>query len=218
MFDELLNLVLPTNCAICKRVGAPVCLTCSDHFPSAPRSTWRANLRGQAVCDYCEPSIQLIRAFKEFGQTAAGKFMAPQMANLLNGQRGFLVAVPSNRSNQIRRGYSPALVLARMVAKHSGFTVIDGLRFSRPVADQAALGLEARRQNLHHSMVARPSLRGKAVVLVDDVVTTGATLLEAARAAEEQGATVTGFLTFSETLLKNDQKISKKPAKNSKWV
>lgn len=218
VFDELLNLLLPTNCAICKRIGAPVCPNCTELFPAAPRSTWRGDLKGLAVCDYGEQSIKLIRAFKEFGQTSVGKFMAPPMAALLDGQTGHLVAVPSSRVNQIKRGYSPALLLARRVANSAGIPVIDALRFSRAVVDQSGLGVEARRENLEGTMTAGPGVKGKRVILVDDVVTTGATLLEAARAVASAGGEVVGFLTFSETLLKIDHEYLKTRTKNSKWV
>ncbi len=214
MFDELLNLLLPTNCAICKRTGAPVCPNCAELFPASPRSTWRGDLRGLAVCDYSDQSVQLIRAFKEFGQTSVGKFMAPQMAALLVGQIAHLVSIPSSRVNQIKRGYSPALVLAQRVATSAGMPVMNALRFSRAVVDQAGLGIDARRQNLEGSMVAKPGVHGKRVILVDDVVTTGATLLEAARAVASAGGVVVGFLTFAETLLKIDHEYLKTRTKN----
>lgn len=162
--------------------------------------------------------MKLIRAFKEFGQTSVGKFMAPQMAALLAGQTGYLVAVPSSRANQIKRGYSPAFLLARRVATAARLPTIDALRISRSVADQAGLGIDARRQNLEGSMVAGQGVKGKRVILVDDVVTTGATLLEAARAVSAAGGEVVGFLTFAETLLKIDHEYLKTRAKNSKWV
>ena len=162
--------------------------------------------------------MKLIRAFKEFGQTSVGKFMAPQMAALLAGQTGYLVAVPSSRANQIKRGYSPAFLLARRVATAARLPTIDALRFSRSVADQAGLGIDARRQNLEGSMVAGPSVNGKRVILVDDVVTTGATLLEATRAVTSAGGEVVGFLTFAETLLQIDHEYLKTRTKNSKWV
>jgi ComF family protein len=218
VFDELLNLLLPTNCAICKRIGAPVCPTCAEIFPAAPRSTWRGNLKGLAVCDYGDQSIKLIRAFKEVGQTSVGKFIAPQMGALLAGWTGHLVAVPSSRANLIKRGYSPALLLTRRVAKAAGMPMIGALRFSRAVADQAGLGIDARRQNLEGSMVAGSEVSGKQVILVDDVVTTGATLHEAARAVTLAGGEVVGFITFAETLLKIDHEYLKTRTKNSKWV
>jgi orotate phosphoribosyltransferase len=67
-------------------------------------------------------------------------------------------------------------------------------------------------------MTAGPGVKGRRVILVDDVVTTGATLLEAARAVTSAGGEVVGFLTFSETLLKIDHEYLKTLTKNSKWV
>jgi predicted amidophosphoribosyltransferase len=63
-------------------------------------------------------------------------------------------------------------------------------------------------------MVAKPGVHGKRIILVDDVVTTGATLLEAARAVASAGGVVVGFLTFAETLLKIDHEYLKTRTKN----
>jgi predicted amidophosphoribosyltransferase len=81
-------------------------------------------------------------------------------------------------------------------------TVVNVLAFGRVVADQSRLGSRERHDNLSGSMKASPRVNGQLVILVDDIVTTGATILEAARAIRQEGGQVLGFVTFSETLLK----------------
>jgi len=73
------------------------------------------------------------------------------------------------------------------------------LTLIRSVADQAALGATARRRNLAGSMEASPRLAGRAVLLVDDVLTTGSTLEEAARAVGRAGGRVVGAACLART-------------------
>jgi predicted amidophosphoribosyltransferase len=74
------------------------------------------------------------------------------------------------------------------------------LALCRPVADSAGLGVAARRANLDHAMVAGPPPRpGAPAVLVDDIVTSGATIAEAARALRAAGWQVSGAAVVAAT-------------------
>jgi predicted amidophosphoribosyltransferase len=73
-----------------------------------------------------------------------------------------------------------------------------------PVHDQAQLNARQRFENLANAMVGQSWLAGQQVILIDDIVTTGATLLECRRAVEEAGGLVRFFSTFAETKSKND--------------
>jgi predicted amidophosphoribosyltransferase len=85
--------------------------------------------------------------------------------------------------------------------------VADSLIFKRKVEDQSRLDSNARRKNLEGSMLADSRVFGRQVILFDDVVTTGSTILEAGRAVELAGGTVIGFLAFAETILKTHSKF-----------
>ena len=209
-FEELLNLLLPTPCCGCKRLGAILCEGCHDALVGNPRLVIRDNLTGWAFCDFGDQVSKVLNAFKEDGQTRVAATLAGKMSPLLanfsfpepDAKAVVLVSVPSRSSSFVKRGFVPAQVLANQLAKQSNLRSIAALKFFRPVNDQAGLGVLERRTNLVESMRAKFSLRGYRVLIVDDIVTTGATILEARRALENAGAQVIGFLVFAETMLK----------------
>jgi predicted amidophosphoribosyltransferase len=124
-----------------------------------------------------------------------------------------LVPVPSRRGVVRRRGHDPLLRLTRRAAtslRADGVAarVWSPLASVRSVQDQAGLSAHERGRNLRHSMSSRRGARGEpptpggerpVVVVVDDVITTGATLREAQRALEETGVRVDGVAAVAAT-------------------
>ena len=213
VLDDLLDLLLPAKCALCGQQPSPLCVSCLAKLNWQARPADRNHLAGFVVSDYEENERLLVKAFKENGQTALARYFAEPLANALTELLGsypnaVLVPVPSVRENSIKRGYSPAQVLAKRINRAAGrqSRVVESLKFVRQISDQTQLDARARRQNLASSMVVKSTTSDCEVIIVDDVVTTGATLLEAARALEFAGARVVGFLAFSETILKTQTK------------
>jgi len=109
----------------------------------------------------------------------------------------FVVPVPSSPAAVRRRGDAPLELLTRAAVAHSGhpereLLLSAALRLRRRVADQSGLNHLERASNLEHAMQVQPrwrtSIPGVSCLVVDDVLTTGATLMEAARALREAGA------------------------------
>ena len=127
----------------------------------------------------------------------------------LAGERGMPLMVgpvPSRRATVRARGHDPVRALARAAvgqlrATGRSAAVCSVLGHRRPVVDQAGLDVSARQANLAGAMVVRRAvaLRGVPVVIVDDIVTTGATAAEAARALVECGARVLGVAAVAIT-------------------
>ena len=113
-----------------------------------------------------------------------------------------LVGLPSAASATRKRGFVPAELFAERLARRRSLQSAHALVFARKIADQASLSKADREANLAGSMLAKP-VHGP-IVLVDDVITTGASMREAARAMAAAGNQVVGFITIAETILKND--------------
>jgi predicted amidophosphoribosyltransferase len=135
--------------------------------------------------------------------------LAVQLAGQLHGQPVLLVPAPSRKSAIAQRGFVPALLLAKAVARQLRKRGIDArhlalLGMNSAVADQTGLNRQQRSQNLDGAMFckSKPSakLLNHRMVLIDDVVTTGATLREMNRCLTESGWQPVNFLTFAETL------------------
>ena len=106
-----------------------------------------------------------------------------------------LVPVPESRAAARRRGEDPVGALARSAAEalaDDGVALLRALRHVRPVGDQTGLGRAARAANLAGALGVLPGaagvVEGAACLVLDDVLTTGATLAEAARALRSAGA------------------------------
>lgn len=173
----------------------------------------RFDLTGFAITDYHQACSALLRAYKEEHQTALANFLAQPIANKIIEQQNqpdkkfVMTPVPSSTVSMQNRGFEPALYLAKEVARQinrSGkkVSVLKVLNFERQIQDQAGLGVEARKTNLLGAMAALPATTDCPVLILDDVVTTGATLFEANRALTEAGWQVQGFCAFAETLAK----------------
>nr|WP_246256587.1 phosphoribosyltransferase family protein [Isoptericola halotolerans] len=136
----------------------------------------------------------------------AGTWVAPAVRAAVGGSPVAVVPAPSAPSSRLRRGREPVRVLARAVADglRAGdvrATVVPALRRRGATRDQVGLGARARGRNLAASLVVRrgAAVAGTPCLLVDDVLTTGATLAAAELALARAGAAVLGALVLAAT-------------------
>ena len=213
MFADLLDLVLPRPCAGCGRPGSVLCPGCRLLLRAAPV--------GRVRPDPCPPGLppvhalapydgelrQLLLAHKERGLLGLsgplGTALAAVVAGLVAGPV-LLCPVPSARSAVRQRGYDHAHRLAvsaarelRRQGRQAGVARL--LRPDRVVADQSGLSSTERAANLAGGMRAVPTPDPARVVVVDDLVTTGATLVEAARALRQEGHEALGAAVLAAT-------------------
>ena len=197
---------LPWNHDACLRCALPlpvdagspqVCGACLQ-LPRTLAGTLTRNARRpaplsdvRAACRYAAPIDRLLLRFKFHHDLAAGGLLAQLMAQALAGapRPEALLPVPLHRSRLRRRGYDQALELARPLAVALGLPILDHLLVRiRATAPQSRLDAAQRRRNLAAAFAVQPGAAlPRHVVLVDDVMTTGATLRAAALSLRRAG-------------------------------
>ena len=144
---------------------------------------------------YEGPARKLIHRLKYESVRAAAVPLAKQMTYLPSGEEEVIVPVPTDPVRERRRGFNQAALLAEHIGKELGMPVEHALVRVSSRRPQTGLSLEERKANLSGCMQAGQSIRGKRVLLVDDVCTTGSTLAEAAGALHQAGAKSIGVFT-----------------------
>ena len=213
--------VCPACWSAIRIITPPVCERCGDPLPS-----WRAISQTRARCPRCrrrssaidhsravgayEGALrEIIHALKYDGRRTVarplGRLMARHGAPLLEGA-DCVVPVPLHRRRRRARGFNQAAELARAV----GLPVVDALVRVRATSSQTDLPAAQRHRNVRGAFrAARPgvfgwrgaALRGRTIVLVDDVSTTGATLEACAAALKAAGAREVRALTAARVVL-----------------
>lgn len=169
------------RCALPTAFETPVCENCKGvdlGFDAA-----RAPLRYEGV------GQELVHALKYRGyMPVVPKLAAPLMLESLEGAGSFdaVIPVPLHRWRLARRGFNQAAVLAREVAGALDVRYSETLWATRRTRDQVELSAAERRENVSGAFRAEERVGGK-VLLVDDVLTTGATLSACAEALREAG-------------------------------
>lgn len=199
---EAMSVVFPVSCAGCDRLDVFLCDRCREALATWPvRRTLSGGLQVWSALTYDGVAARAIRVLKEEGRTGLARPLGAALAAAWPAALdGVPVTVPPSRASLRRRGFVPAELLAR----RAGWHPVSALRVRAATADQRTLGREERAANLSGAFVARRRavrrLGGAPAVLVDDVVTTGATLVEAARALTAAGVVVAGAVTLATTV------------------
>jgi ComF family protein len=207
---DALSIVSPIDCAGCGVADRALCDRClSELSPDVTRRTLHDGGKVFTALRYEGVVRAVVLALKEDGRTDVARPLGLALGGALAAawQPGAeFVAVPTGRAAWRRRGYDPVDLLCRRAGIHPA----RALKPSRATASQKTLGAESRLSNLVESMSSRSSLQGRSFVLVDDVVTTGATLTEAARAVRAAGGEVVGraALAFTPRLFASSHDIA----------
>lgn len=207
----LLDLLYPPRCPFCGRLlergEEGMCLLCQDILP------WTGPDEARAVegCEGCLSPLwyrdgvrEAVHRYKFGGGRLHALLLGDLMAQCL-GDRGdggaeLIVWVPLHPRDREKRGYDQAELLARRVGERAGLPVVPALEKVRRTATQSRLtDAGERRANVEGAYRVRPGaeLRGRRVVLVDDVATSGATLSQCAGLLREAGAASVTALTLA---------------------
>lgn len=197
------------QCALCRRWSArrlcgdcaarhattvPRCHFCALRLPPGAGPACGACLRGPRALDRCVAALdygfpwdRLLQQFKFHDGLQWRALLTELLDGALQGIEApdLLLPIPLTARRLRERGYNQSLLIARSLAQRRQWRCDAGLLLRvRDTAQQASLRLDARRANMRHAFAIEPAaramLRGAKVALVDDVMTSGATLFEAA--------------------------------------
>jgi ComF family protein len=198
--------LLPYPAALCescaaalKKIEEPFCLRCGTPFPA----NWRVKLcelcktrqsaltRTRSVYFYEGLVREMVRAAKYRGKPRLLRFFGEQMLliALTLPRVDAIVPVPLHRKRQWQRRFNQARLLSEYVSQLSGIPVLDCLQKKKQTVAQSSLSGVARRKNLKGAFSCIEDVQiPKVVLLIDDVITTGATMEECARTLRRNGA------------------------------
>ncbi len=179
---------LPPACPVCARPspGGAKCGACLKRAPAFDATV--------AACAYAFPLDRLIQALKYEHRLALAVPLGDALAAAVlrapapYRRAAALVALPLTPSRQRERGFNQAIEIARVVARRSGLPLAHGLLRTGNAPAQATLPWAQRRSNVRGVFAASASFAGRHVAIVDDVMTTAATLDAAATALKRAGA------------------------------
>ncbi len=198
-FASLLEALYPTACIACRSRGPALCDACRP--PRTERTRFaRAGLDVVAVSAYSGTFRRAILAFKRGRRDAIGPLaglLAESLAAADVSWNTVIVPVPTTRGRALERGFDQSVALAREVAVRDARPVLVALRKRSRNPQRGRSRLERLRAVNRFAVVAPSLVENANVVLVDDVVTTGATLADCAAALRGSGARVLGAFVLA---------------------
>jgi ComF family protein len=198
----------PPPTPLCPRCGAPRLLTGREaELPCPACRPWPAELRvARAACILAEPADVLVHQLKYRGWGALAPLLAERLATIplphdVATETTVCIPVPTSAARMRERGYNQAALIAEAFAERTGRTCAPALVRTRANVSQIALQPAARGANVAGAFAVEPAaartLRRQHVLLLDDVMTTGATAVACVEALTAAGTRCVSVLTFA---------------------
>jgi predicted amidophosphoribosyltransferase len=189
--QEIAQLVFPERCLGCHKLSTIICTNCVEQWRVSEFKVKYSELTVRSAILYTPVAAKIILAAKEKGIANADKLLIQAIMRQLqptthNLQHIRLVPIPSSKRSSRSRGRSFMVDIVEQISYQMGIPMLDCLELTGKTTDQTGLNRQQRLENMKGSMSMKAVARGE-LILIDDVITTGATLKEAARALNSQG-------------------------------
>lgn len=205
--------IAPLRPPLCARCGRPRPASGDDLCAPCRAGELRALDWARAAYPFAGPVRAAIHRFKYKGERARaghlGALLVPLLAPTPAPTDTRLIPVPLSADRRRERGYNQAEELARVLAATSGLALDVALTRTRATRPQVGLDRAARRRNVDGAFTwAGAPLAGAAVILIDDVLTTGATAAACAEALKGAGAGRVGLLTVARAAERSPEEVA----------
>lgn len=197
----LLDLLYPPKCVICRRIlekgETDICPDCMEALPNFEGAAPRVDCADDVVVtffyenDLRESFLRFKFSGRDFYGKIYGRWMADRVLETLGRDFDFVSWVPVSRRRLHRRGYDQSGILARVIAQKLALPMYPALQKHAERGPQSHLHDAAQRKENASgafSMAPGADVSGKRILLIDDIVTTGATLSECCRVLKFAGA------------------------------
>jgi ComF family protein len=210
LLKKWLSFFFPIPCVSCGYLGEALCSRCKDQLHFYPHVRWVEDIKVASALYYEERGLlgRLVHPLKYAHQADIVRFLIPSLREalklLLDPSRVILVPVPLHPRRELDRGYNQAGLLAQGVGRTLGAPVVPLLSRVKETQSQVEVrSREGRLENLKAAFKVQEKWcghfpPGSQMVLVDDIVTTGSTLLACAQALREAGAQNIVALTLAD--------------------
>lgn len=219
ILEKIIGIIAPLECLVCQEQGQALCEICAmELVEPLPSRCFRCLKRTDdfRTCKTCNPKARLLHVWpaSEYNEQLAvaikkfkyerNRALARPLAGIIRANLPYfsktplIVPIPTATSRARQRGYDHTLLLARALSELTGWPMVEHLRRTTQ-ARQVGSKRHQRIEQLKGAFtpIRTELLRGKSVILVDDVVTTGSTLAEAALVLRQNGARTVSAATIA---------------------
>ncbi len=215
------ELIFPDNCLLCRqfldsRHQRQLCTECRAKLVPAPAPLSLQDTPHElafdhawSACQYNETAQKLLHAFKYNSKTSLTKTFVPLMIDLIDRHHipletyALISPIPLHPVRLRERGYNQSALLSKALSRHYGIAHAEQLLIRQKATHtQTELGAKQRWTNMEGAFrIKNPTdAKGRNIILIDDLYTTGATLHHAADTLKKAGAAKVGVLTLSMTV------------------
>lgn len=179
-------------CALPTHDGA-ICGHCLQKTPYFDRTV--------AVFTYAFPINKLVQALKHKEKLVLANHLAEKLAQRITQRPDYLVAMPLHPMRLRTRGFNQSLELARHIGRQLEIPLLpDACQRKRDTPPQTALSRKERGQNVRQAFTCTQNFSGKHIAIIDDVMTSGASLNEMAHTLRQAGAIMISAWVIARTL------------------
>lgn len=211
LFNGLINFVLPNSCICCEEIlGSGENFICGDCHAKLVRHTeehpWKSGEISRGTIDDSFSLYQfhegteiqtLLHSLKYEKMKSIGKLLGREIGEVILERNKIkydcAIPVPLHKAKEKERTFNQSYYICKGIAEATGALVMENsIRRTRFTQTQTRLDRSARKNNVSGAFMVNPkfieSVRGKNIILADDVITTGATILECAAVLKQNGA------------------------------